>query len=165
LRSIAYFGAAGILGRKLLGSYCRAGTPFDPNEGCGEIFFGADPFTGRQLTGDATCSSGNPALKPETSLMSNFGVTWEPDGDLNRLSISLDYQQIEYTDRIRTLSTNDTVNKQFTDMLIATGASSASYIASSGSATRNAADAWLRTQDQTGSSGVIRDGNDQSDTA
>jgi iron complex outermembrane receptor protein len=97
--------------------------------------------------------------------MSNFGVTWEPDGDLNRLSISLDDQQIEYTDRIRTLSTNDTVNKQFTDMLIATGASSASYIASSGSATRNAADAWLRTQDQTGSSGVIRDGNDQSDTA
>jgi iron complex outermembrane receptor protein len=83
--------------------------------------------------------------------MSNFGVTWEPDGDLNRLSISLDYQQIEYTDRIRTLSTNDTVNKQFTDLLIA--------------ATRNAADAWLRTQDQTGSSGVIRDGNDQSDTA
>ncbi len=149
-------------GESFLAPTASQARPFDPNEGCGEIFFGADPLTGGQLTGGATCSSGNPGLKPETSIMSNFGFTWEPGGDLDGLSVSLDYQTIEYTDRIRTLSTNDTVDKQFTEMLLAIGSSEAGYDATPGSATRNAANAWLRTQDQSGAAGVIRDANDQS---
>jgi outer membrane receptor protein involved in Fe transport len=149
-------------GESFLAPTASQARPFDPNEGCGEIFFGADPLTGGQLTGGATCSSGNPNLKPETSEMTNFGFTWQPDGALDGLTLSLDYQQIEYIDRIRTLSTNDTVNKQFTDMLIATGTSEAAYDPTLGTATRSAAYAWLRSQDQTGASGVIRDANDQS---
>lgn len=136
--------------------------PFDPNEGCGEIFFGADPLTGGQLTGGATCSSGNPNLKPETSIMKNFGGTWEPGGLFDGLSLSLDYQQIEYTDRIRTLSTNDTVNKQFTEMLQATGMSEANYDATPGSASRETANAYIAAQGSTGAGGIIRDANDQS---
>ena len=58
----------------------------------------------------------------------------------------MDYQEIEYTDRIRALSAQDTVNYQFTRMLAATGASKASYDPTPGSATRSAANAWLATQ-------------------
>jgi outer membrane receptor for ferrienterochelin and colicin len=149
-------------GESFLAPTASQARPFDPNEGCGEIFFGADPLTGGQLTGGASCSSGNPALQPETSVMTNFGFTYEPTGMLDGLSVSLDYQQIEYTDRIRTLSTPDTADKQFQDMLNATGISEADYDPTPGSATRTAANAWLRTQDQSGASGVIRDPNDQS---
>jgi len=78
------------------------------------------------------------------------------------LSVSLDYQTIEYTDRIRTLSNPDTVDKQFTEMLLATGMSEANYDPTPGSASRNTANAWLATQDNTGASGIIRDTADQS---
>lgn len=149
-------------GESFLAPTASQARPFDPNEGCGEIFFGADPLTGGQLTGGATCSSGNPALRPETSIMTNFGFTYEPGGALDGVSFSLDYQQIEYTNRIRTLSTNDTVDKQFQDMLLATGIAEASYDPTPGSATRTAANGWLAMQDPSGAAGVIRDSNDQS---
>src|SRR5690606_24239033 len=102
---------------------------------------------------------GNPNLKPETSVMKNVGFTREPGGALDGLSVSLDYQTIEYTDRIRTQSNPETTDAQFTRMLQAIGSSEAAYSATPGSATRIAADAWLRTQDNTGASGVIRDLN------
>lgn len=89
--------------------------------------------------------------------MQNLGFTWEPGGALDGLSVSMDYQTIEYTDRIRTLSNDETVNGQFTRMLQAIGSSEAAYSSATGSATRNAANAWLATQDNTGASGVIRD--------
>jgi len=114
--------------------------PFDPNENCGEIFFGADPLTGGVLNGGATCSSGNPNLEPETSDIWNAGFTWEP---INDLSVSLDYQSIEYTDRIRTLGTLDVVAIEFQEMLKAIGSTAAAYDPTPGSATRNAANAWL----------------------
>ena len=114
--------------------------PFDPNENCGEIFFGADPLTGGVLNGGATCSSGNTSLKPETSDIWNVGFTWEPIDDL---SLSLDYQSIEYTDRIRTLGTLDVVAIEFNEMLRAIGSSAGAYDPTPGSATRNAANAWL----------------------
>lgn len=114
--------------------------PFDPNENCGEIFFGADPLTGGVLNGGATCSSGNQNLRPETSDIWNAGFTWEP---INDLSISLDYQSIEYTDRIRTLGTLDVVAIEFQEMLRAIGSTADAYDPTPGSATRNAANAWL----------------------
>lgn len=114
--------------------------PFDPNENCGEIFFGADPITGGTLQGGATCSSGNPGLAPETSDIWNVGFTWEPN---DALSLSLDYQSIEYTDRIRTIGTEDVVRIEFLEMLSAIGSSEATYDPTPGSATRSAANAWL----------------------
>jgi iron complex outermembrane receptor protein len=147
----------GSWGESFLAPTATQSRPYDPNEGCSEIFFGDDPITGGQLTGGAGCSSGNPNLQPETSTMTNIGLTWEPSGALDGLSLSLDYQTIEYTDRIRTLSNPETVGVQFTRMLQATGSSEAAYDPTPGSATRNAANAWLATQDNTGASGVIRD--------
>lgn len=144
-------------GESFLAPTATQARPYDPNEGCSEIFFGLDKITGGQLTGGAGCSSGNPNLQPETSVMKNLGFTWEPSGALDGLSVSLDYQTIEYTDRIRTLSNPETVDGQFTRMLQAIGSTEATYNSAPGSATRIAANNWLSTQDNTGASGVIRD--------
>ncbi|MGB4247298.1 MAG: TonB-dependent receptor [Pseudohongiellaceae bacterium] len=146
-------------GESFLAPTATQARPYDPNEGCSEVFFGLDKITGGQLTGAAGCASGNPNLAPETSVMKNIGFTWEPSGALDGLSVSLDYQTIEYTDRIRTLSNPETTDAQFTRMLQAIGSTEAAYSSTPGSATRIAADAWLRTQDNTGAGGVIRDLN------
>ncbi len=144
-------------GESFLAPTASQSRPYDPNEGCSEVFFGLDKITGGQLTGAAGCSSGNPNLSPETSVMKNLGFTWEPSGALDGLSVSLDYQTIEYTDRIRTLSNPETTDVQFTRMLQAIGSTEAAYDPTPGSATRIAANAWLNSQDNTGASGVIRD--------
>lgn len=130
----------GSIGESFLAPTPADARPFDPNEGCGEIFFGADPITGGTLNGGATCSSGNPALSPETSDLWNIGFTWEP---LDSITLSMDYQSIEYTDRIRTFGHQDVVNNEFQDMLEAIGATEDSYDSTPGSATRNAANAWI----------------------
>lgn len=67
----------------------------------------------------------------------------------------MDYQEIEYTDRIRTLSEDDVTRNQFNAMLRATGQAEASYDATLGSASRNAADAWLASQPIGGAGGNI----------
>lgn len=139
------------VGESFLAPTAADARPFDPNENCGEIFFGADPVTGGVLNGGASCSSGNPGLKPETSDIWNVGFTWEP---LNDISISLDYQSIEYTDRIRTLGTEDVVGEEFDALLSAIGSNRASYDPTPGSATREAANAWLAAQ---GDDRVTRD--------
>ena len=116
--------------------------PFIPNESCGELFSGDDPFRGASLIGSSTCTSGNPDLRPETSTIWNLGATWEP---INALSISLDYQEVEYVDRIRTLNNVDTVNAQFDRFLTQTGINRDTYDPTPGSADRAAADAFLRS--------------------
>ncbi len=145
-------------GESFLAPTATAARPFDANEGCGEIFFGADPITGGVLNGGATCSSGNPNLQPETSTIKNIGFTWEP---MDALSVSLDYQSIKYVDRIRTLSTDDAVALQFQQMLAGIGATPATYNRTPGSATRTAANAWLAANTGGGSPGVIRDASTQ----
>lgn len=132
--------------------------PFNPNEGCGEVFAGSDPITGNSLAGIQSCSSGNPDIRPETSEIWNAGFTWEPTDEL---SLSVDYQTIDYKDRIRELSTVDAVQLQFADMLSATGATAGSYDATPGSATREAANAWLATQGALTGPGIQRDLNNQ----
>ncbi|MGM0631747.1 MAG: TonB-dependent receptor domain-containing protein [Pseudomonadota bacterium] len=128
------------IGESFLAPAPEDARPFDPNENCGEIFFGSDPLTGGFLNGGATCSSGNPDLQPETSDIWNLGFTWEPNDEL---SFSMDYQSIEYTDRIRTLGTTDMVDIQFARMLDAIGATPSSYDPTPGSASREAANQWL----------------------
>jgi outer membrane receptor protein involved in Fe transport len=135
--------------------------PFNANEGCGEVFAGLDPLTGNSLAGSQSCSSGNPDIKPETSEIMNIGFTWEP---LDELSLSVDYQTIDYSDRIRSLSTVDSVELQFARMLEATGISEADYDATPGSDTREAANAWLASQPsgELTAPGIQRDPTDQS---
>ncbi len=115
--------------------------PYVRDENCGEVFSGRDPFTNNLLIGATTCSAGNPNLEPETSEIKNAGITWQPTGALDGFELSLDYQEIEYTDRIRSLTTQDTVTFQFQQFLAATGIGT--YDFTPGSASRNAANAWL----------------------
>jgi len=119
--------------------------PFIPDQSCAETYTGRDEISGSNLAGGISCSSGNPTLQPESSVIQNVGFTWEPEGALTGLSVSLDYQEIEYEDRIMSLSYVDTVDNQFKLMLAATGISAANYDPTPGSATRNAANAWLAT--------------------
>jgi len=132
----------GSIGESFLAPTPADARPFDPNENCGEIFFGADPLTGGVLNGGASCSSGNPNLDPETSRIWNLGFTWEP---MENLSLSMDYQSIEYEDRIRTLGTLDVVNIEFESMLAAIGETAESYDPTPGSASRTAANNWVNT--------------------
>ncbi|MCB1666650.1 MAG: TonB-dependent receptor, partial [Pseudomonadales bacterium] len=111
---------------------------------CADMFSGLDEFTNTPLIGGIWCQSGNPNLKPETSTIQNIGFTWEPTGSaLEGLNLSMDYQEIEYTDRIRTLSQQDTVGFQFKQFLDETGITKDGYDPTPGSATRTRADAWL----------------------
>ncbi len=142
----------GSVGESFLAPAPDDARPFDPNENCGEIFFGGDPLTGGVLNGGASCSSGNPELQPEESDIWNLGFTWEP---LDGLSWSMDYQSIEYTDRIRTLNTLDVVDIEFQAMLEAIGSTADSYDPTPGSATREAANQWLATTG--GDAAVTRD--------
>ena len=115
------------------------------NENCTDMYSGIDEISGQVLIGGVRCASGNPNLGPENAEITNLGFTWQPTGALDGFELSMDYQEIEYTDRIRTLSEDDVVRRQFTDMLAATGISEASYDPTPGSSTRNAANAWLAT--------------------
>lgn len=119
---------------------------FIADENCSDLFIGTDPLSGTLLGGGLQCSSGNPNLQPESSTIQNIGFTWEPEGTLSGLHLSMDYQEIEYTDRIRSLSAQDTIDYQFTRMLAATGISESNYNPTPGTSTRAAADAWLTTQ-------------------
>ncbi len=119
--------------------------PARDNENCTDMYSGIDELTGTLLIGGVACSSGNPNLGPEQAEITNIGFSWQPSGALSGLEVSMDYQQIEYTDRIRTLSEDDVVLRQFQDMLAATGQSASSYDPTPGSASRAAANSWLAT--------------------
>jgi iron complex outermembrane receptor protein len=133
----------GSWGESFLAPNAIEARPFIPDQNCAETYVGRDAITGTNLAGGISCSSGNPSLKPETSVIQNIGFTWQPQGALDGLRVSLDYQEIEYTDRIQNLSHLDTVNYQYSLMLAAIGSTPATYSSTPGSATRNAADAWL----------------------
>ncbi len=135
----------GSIGESFLAPTPFQARPFVPDENCGEAFSGNDPFFDQTLVGAASCQSGNPSLSPEKSTIKNLGMTWEPGGTLNGLSVSLDYQQVEYEDRIRTLDDTDAVFAQFDDFLDQQGMSAESYDSSPGSADRQAAEQYLRS--------------------
>src|SRR5262249_10896772 len=97
---------------------------------CAEVFTGNDPFypavTGGaaavSTAGSTSCGNGNPDLVPEESTVVNFGFSWEI---INDLEFSLDYQRIEYTDRIVALLSNDVLNRDFANFLAANGLTTA----------------------------------------
>jgi iron complex outermembrane receptor protein len=130
--------------------------PFLKSEYCLESYSGTDDFTGLTMTGTTRCSSGNPNLNPETSEIVNFGFTWQGTGMLDGLEVSSDYQQISYTDRIRTLTEQDTVAFEFSKMLAATGISESGYDPTPGSATRGQAEAWYAIASQKAGNPVDR---------
>jgi iron complex outermembrane receptor protein len=133
------------------------GRPFIPNELCGEAFSGNDPFYNASLIGSSTCTAGNPNLRPETSTIRNLGFTYEA---IENLSISMDYQNVKYIDRIRTLDDTDTVYDQFRVFLASTGRSADTYNPAN-AADRAAATAYLRSIAGPGNS-VQRDPLDMS---
>jgi outer membrane receptor protein involved in Fe transport len=129
--------------------------PARTNENCGDMYSGADDLSGTLLLGGLKCQSGNPNLGPEQAEITNIGFSWQPTGRLDGLTLSIDYQEIAYTDRIRTLSEDDVTRNQFLDMLRATGQSEGSYDSTPGSSSRKAADAWLAGQELGGPGGNI----------
>lgn len=114
--------------------------PFNRNA-CFNNRTGQDLLTGADLLGVLACSSQNPALQPENSEIVNVGFTWEP---IDNLSISMDYQEIEYVDRIITLGVQDVTNQQAFNALAALGIARADYDATPGSASRVAALAYIQ---------------------
>ena len=125
------------------------------NENCGDMYSGSDDFSGQLLLGGLKCQSGNPGLGPEQAEILNVGFTWQAEGRLEGFELSMDYQEIEYTDRIRTLTEDDVTRNQFLSMLQATGQTAGSYDSTPGSASRKAADAWLGAQPVGGAGGNI----------
>ncbi|MBT3531693.1 MAG: TonB-dependent receptor [Gammaproteobacteria bacterium] len=107
---------------------------------CGANRTGQDLLTGNDLLGVLSCFSKNPNLQAENSEIMNVGFTWE---GIENLSISIDYQEIEYTDRIVTLGAQDVTNQQYYNALAATGSTPATYDPTPGSASRVAALAWV----------------------
>ncbi len=92
---------------------------------CGELFIGTDPFlAGGSLIGTLSCYNGNSQIDPEDSNLWNIGVTWQINDDWD---LSLDYQEIDYTDRIVTLGSNDVVNLDYANFLDYSGISKDAY--------------------------------------
>ncbi len=83
-----------------------------------------DPVTGLSMRDAPSCLSGNPNLTAEESDLWNIGVSWQPTDEL---SIDLDYQQIEYYDKIETLVSDEVTLVQFYDFLAATSFTEDSY--------------------------------------
>jgi iron complex outermembrane recepter protein len=149
----------GSWGESFLAPTPEQARTFIPNENCLETFSGTDPFTNRPMTGSTRCESGNPNLKPEQSEIQNIGITWQPTGMLDGFEFSMDYQEIEYTNRIRTLTEQDTVAFEFQNFLADTGISESGYDPTAGSATRAQAQAWYADRSQLPGNSVVRFGN------
>ncbi|MDH7944002.1 TonB-dependent receptor [Pseudohongiella sp. SYSU M77423] len=100
-----------------------------------------DPITGLVMTGLPSCSSGNPNLGAEESEIVNVGFSWLP---IEGLSIDLDYQEIEYFDKIQSLTSEEVTTVQFNDFLAATNYTAETYDPSNPS---NLADgiAWVQS--------------------
>lgn len=113
--------------------------PIDESN-CAVARTGTDRLTGNGLLGVLSCTTRNPDLAPETSVVKNVGLTWER---IEGLSVSLDYQKIDYEDRIIALLTQDVANYQYFNVLQALGISPSDYDAAPGSATREAAMAYI----------------------
>jgi len=94
---------------------------FVANRNCGEAFAGGDPFrvtrnamtgviTQQSLVGSRSCFTGDPNLNPEESESINVGFSLRP---IKGMEFNLDYQTIDYTDRIQSLTNVDVLNRDF----------------------------------------------------
>lgn len=114
-----------------------------------------DPLTGNTLNGVESCSSGNPNVGAEESTIYNVGFSWLP---IDGLSIDLDYQQIEYTDKIGTLIANEVARLDYNNYLAANNLTPETYDASN-QQQRDQALAWIAANPnplvQRGADGLI----------
>lgn len=108
---------------------------------CASARDGTDLLTGTSFIGVDGCTTSNPDLDVERSTLQNIGFTWEP---LDGLTLGLDYQEIEYTGRIFTLTNQDIGTQDFLNVLAAIGSSSAGFSRVPGSASWEAARAYVR---------------------
>lgn len=83
-----------------------------------------DPLTGATLNGVESCTSGNPNVGAEESTIYNVGFSWLP---IDGLSVDVDYQQIEYTDKIGTLISNEVARLDYNNFLAANNLSQDNY--------------------------------------
>ncbi|GAB1264018.1 TonB-dependent receptor [Aurantivibrio infirmus] len=101
------------------------------NQGCSPINFGLDPFLPAfgqgALAGADSCPIGNPDLEPQTSYIRNFGISWRNDA---YFTVDLDYQTIDYDDRIITLSRTDVLDEDFAAFQASGLATLADWVAS-----------------------------------
>lgn len=109
-------------------------------DNCAIARSGSDRLTGNDLLGVLVCTTRNPVLQAETSEIFNAGFTWE---GIEGLTVSLDYQQIEYTDRIIQLSSQDITNQQFFRAMSALNINPDDYSSAEGSASRAQALAYI----------------------
>lgn len=107
---------------------------------CSSARDGTDQLTGTSFIGVDGCTTSNPNLDVERSTLQNIGFTWEP---LDDLSIGIDYQEIEYTGRIFTLTNQDIGTQDFLNVLAATGNTAASFSRVPGSPSWEAARAYV----------------------
>ena len=107
---------------------------------CSSARDGTDQLSGTSFIGVDGCTTSNPNLDVEQSVLQSVGFTWEP---IDGLSIGLDYQEIEYTGRIYTLTNQDIGTQDFINVLSAIGVSAANFDRTPGSATWEAARAYI----------------------
>ncbi|MDP1931392.1 MAG: TonB-dependent receptor [Gammaproteobacteria bacterium] len=107
---------------------------------CSSARDGTDQLTATSFIGVDGCTTTNPNLDVERSTLQNIGFTWEP---LDGLSIGLDYQEIKYTGRIFTLTNQDIGTQDFLNVLAAIGTNAANFNRTPGSATWEAARAYV----------------------
>ncbi|MDX1491147.1 MAG: TonB-dependent receptor [Pseudohongiellaceae bacterium] len=86
---------------------------------CTPVRSGTDPLTNLPLEGADSCTSGNPSLRAEESEIINIGFTWLPSGALDGLRLSVDYQEIEYIDRIDSLASAEVTRRELNRYLSA----------------------------------------------
>ncbi|GAB1264019.1 TonB-dependent receptor domain-containing protein [Aurantivibrio infirmus] len=78
---------------------------------CVEVFTATnDPFGTGTIQGASSCFSANPNLGAEESTLKNIGMSWKAT---DNLEFSVDYQYIEFVDRIVTPASNDLVTADF----------------------------------------------------
>ena len=107
---------------------------------CSSARDGTDQLTGVSYIGVDGCNTTNPLLNVERSTLQNIGFTWEP---LDGLTVGVDYQEIEYTGRIFTLTNQDIGTQDFINVLAAIGSTPGSFSRTPGSATWEAARAYV----------------------
>jgi len=107
---------------------------------CASARDGTDQLTGTSFIGVDGCTTSNPDLDVERSTLQNIGFTWEP---MDGLTLGLDYQEIEYTGRIFTLTNQDIGTQDFLNVLAAIGSTPTSFSRVPGSATWEAAKAYV----------------------
>lgn len=107
---------------------------------CSSARDGTDQLSGASFIGVDGCTTSNPNLDVEESTLQNIGFTWEP---IDGLSIGLDYQEIEYTGRIYTLTNQDIGTQDFINVLAAIGVAPGNFDRTPGSASWEAARAYV----------------------